>query len=63
MLTGRIGHVDALLRQILWERQTSCSHHLFHKTFVASLYGLRTIGLKGVSPGGGESILSDCLSY
>jgi len=37
--------IVCLLRQILRERQTSRSHRLFHKTFVASLYGLRTVGL------------------
>jgi hypothetical protein len=33
------------------------------ETFVASLYGLRTVGLQGVPPRGGESILSHGQSY
>jgi hypothetical protein len=34
------------------------SNRLFRETFVASLYGHRTVGLQGVPPGGGISILS-----
>jgi hypothetical protein len=35
----------------------------FRETLVAGLYGLRTIGLKGVPSGGGVSILSYGLFY
>jgi hypothetical protein len=36
---------------------------LFRETLVAHLYGLRTVGRQGVSPGGGEAILGCGLSY
>jgi hypothetical protein len=35
----------------------------FRETFVAHLHGLRTVCRQGVSPRGGESILSCGLSY
>jgi hypothetical protein len=41
----------------------SASFFLCRETFVANLYGLRAVGSQGVPPGGGESILSDRLSY
>jgi hypothetical protein len=36
---------------------------MFAETLVADPYGLRTISVEGVPPGGGVSILSDGLFY
>ena len=36
---------------------------LFCETFVAGLYGLRTVGFQGVPPGGGVAKLSYCQPY
>ena len=41
----------------------ACAARWLFETLVAHLYGLRTVGRQGVSPGGGEAILGCGLSY